>query len=367
MVHEFQSIAKKLLADFERSSNLQHQGIKGVARERALVIQLLKDHLPGKYSIGSGLILDSSGTASKQQDIVIYDGFSMPVLQNFEESKVFFAEQVYATIEVKSNLGREEVKDVVEKAGSIKQLRWGSTTEPSIFVFGFAFRSSLTFEQIRDFVQKRVNKSDKGWGIGAIAVLDDKDGRTGLITNVDPYLLGSIKVKSVRQDPIASIITKNKGDTLLVFYLLLMEALRLASSLITPPNYLSYANSAGLGTIDVFVGKPGTELMANQKALEVLRQAHQLTDDEVIRAWHFLIRHAEIASNEIIIHPNAVFILGGLVLTDVPRPIEIMEATERYLAGNATGMDINKLAYLVDILRKVSSENIFIEIGSSIY
>ncbi len=55
MVHEFQSIAKKLLADFERSSNLQHQGIKGVARERALVIQLLKDHLPGKYSIGSGL------------------------------------------------------------------------------------------------------------------------------------------------------------------------------------------------------------------------------------------------------------------------------------------------------------------------
>ncbi len=103
------------------------------------------------------------------------------------------------------------MKKVVWKSWVLPcEIEEGCTTEPSIFVFGFAFRSSLTFEQIRDFVQKRVNKSDKGWGIGAIAVLYDKDGRTGLITNVDPYLLGSIKVKSVRQDPIASIITKNE-------------------------------------------------------------------------------------------------------------------------------------------------------------
>ena len=97
MVDEFKSIVAKLQAEFSRSRSIQHQGLKGTARERAIVTEFLRDHLPDKYSVGSGEIVDSTGQVSRQQDIVIYDGHNMPVLQNFGETKVFFAEQVHVT------------------------------------------------------------------------------------------------------------------------------------------------------------------------------------------------------------------------------------------------------------------------------
>jgi hypothetical protein len=147
MINEFESIAKKMEADFERSSNLPHQGLKGDARELAIVENLLKPYIPQKYTIGSGLIADASGSMSKQQDIVIYDGFNLPVLQDFHKDKVFFAEQVLAVIEAKSTLNHSEIKDIITKADSISKLQRASkAVESRIFTFGFGFDSKMSID-----------------------------------------------------------------------------------------------------------------------------------------------------------------------------------------------------------------------------
>jgi len=242
MIQEFDAIAMNMQAEFERSANISHQVVKGTARELAIVERLLKPYFPQKYSIGSGLIADVTGTTSKQQDIVIYDGFSLPVLQDLYHDKIFFVEQILSAIEVKSTLTHSEITDIISKADSLRTLKRASKTRDSrIFVFGFGYNSRMTIDQIRDYVQRKIHQTGRGWGLSAIAVMSDKDGKTGLVSNTDKQSIEAIKVEAASDDPVASIETGSVGKTLFVFYLLLMEAIKLTESRIIPPNYLAYA------------------------------------------------------------------------------------------------------------------------------
>lgn len=365
MIHEFESIAKKIQADFERSSNLPHQGVKGDAREFAIVKGLLKPYVPPKYSIGSGLIADVTGTISKQQDIVIYDGFSLPVLQDFDQNKVFFAEQVLSVIEAKSTLTHSEIKDIIGKADSIRTLKRASKAKESrIFVFGFGYNSRMSIDQIRDYAQKKILQTGVGWGLSAIAVLSDKNGKTGLVSNVDRHAIGAIKVEATQDDPVASIETGSVGETLFVFYLLLMEAIRLTEARIVPPNYLAYSSTAGFGTINLSIGEPGIQGSPYQKAIEILRTAQEYSDYAVINAWHLLTKMGEDYGHGEILGRGTFFTLGKKRITEGPTPQEVWESVNRYMRDSTTTEDNTHLRFLVGILREVAKENTHLGMAS---
>jgi hypothetical protein len=69
-----------------------------------LVIELIERFLPKRFSIGSGLIVTSSGKVSSQTDIVIYDNFYNAPIKMHQGFSIFPIESVYATIEVKSTV-----------------------------------------------------------------------------------------------------------------------------------------------------------------------------------------------------------------------------------------------------------------------
>ena len=86
-----------------------HGGEKGRVVE-GLVVELLESFLPKRFSIGSGIIVTSSGQVSSQTDIVIYDNFHNAPIKMHHGFSVFPIESVYATIEVKSTLDDDKFK-----------------------------------------------------------------------------------------------------------------------------------------------------------------------------------------------------------------------------------------------------------------
>lgn len=98
-----------------------HPGTKGDASELNW-LELLRDYLPKRYRVEKAFLVDSKGTLSQQQDIVIFDRQYSPFILN--ESGAFYvpAESVYAIIEVKQEMNREHVIYAGEKAASVRSL-----------------------------------------------------------------------------------------------------------------------------------------------------------------------------------------------------------------------------------------------------
>lgn len=377
MIQEFETIAKKIQADFERTKRIPHQPTKGTARERFVTSHFLDEYLPKKYSVGSGLIADSKGNFSKQQDLIVYDGFNFPVMQDLQDNKLFFAEQVFATIEVKSTLNNDEIVDILYKASSVASLQRVSTyrlytvkenleahLSPNIFFFGFVYESKISLTRLRDIVQTSVKDSGKHWGISGLVVLSDTKADAGLITNIHPIELNTLKIIPSLDSPIASIKCKSQGEALFSFYLLLMQALQIAEASATAPDYLAYAKTAGLGTIDIDIGKIGSENLPLSQAIEILRRAHLLPDKPIIDAYALIVQ--QITNLGIIDNPynksNTLFQLGEDKLIKDPRPRDIWIAINHYLSGTLGEEDRNRMAQLVRLLRIVAAENTFLDI-----
>lgn len=122
IMKSIQTAAKKMMIDFEElTSNIHHNGEKGTSREE-LVVKYLKDYIPDKYNIGRGTIIDSFGIQSRQQDIIICDSFSSPILLNMESTKMIPIESVYSTVEVKSSLNKTELSKSILNVKSVRSL-----------------------------------------------------------------------------------------------------------------------------------------------------------------------------------------------------------------------------------------------------
>jgi hypothetical protein len=78
--------------------------------------------LPAHLLIKAGVIIDSTGQRSSQQDCVIVDGRFPLIDVGSDTDALILAESVLATIEVKSNLTKEELLDALEKSARTKKL-----------------------------------------------------------------------------------------------------------------------------------------------------------------------------------------------------------------------------------------------------
>lgn len=71
-------IGQRLVAEFADASDAGTPGLIGSAREHPARMQLVK-LLPAYVSTGTGLLIDSYGGQSKQQDIVMFERDFCPV------------------------------------------------------------------------------------------------------------------------------------------------------------------------------------------------------------------------------------------------------------------------------------------------
>lgn len=119
-----QSMARRLVYDFGEASAAGHPGLIGSARETPARLQLERV-LPGNFGVGSGIVIDSFGGKSKQQDIIVYEKHLCPVfsINDTAEATYYPIEGVMAVGEVKSSLDKDKLEDSFNKIASVKSLR----------------------------------------------------------------------------------------------------------------------------------------------------------------------------------------------------------------------------------------------------
>lgn len=174
----FLEASKKLRQDFEHIKSLPHSGEKGREAENILK-RFLKDHLPKRYDVASGFILDRTDNVSKQTDVIVYDASSCPILETYEDNLIIPADNAAAVVEVKSNLTQKDIEDASEKIAQIKSLSKSSIELPAgpwnMNTIGilFAFRSTLSIETVGKHYHNSIIKYGIGKHIDYIFILDE--------------------------------------------------------------------------------------------------------------------------------------------------------------------------------------------------
>lgn len=179
----FEQAAKKLRADFEELSVVPHALLKGNQAE-ALVKAFLKAHLPKRFAVGSGFIIDSRDQISKQTDVIIYDALNCPVYRASEDAAIIPADNVAAVIEVKANLDKERLTEAAENCRAVKNLvktknPFGKERDkedgPSLsqtFFAVFGFQSALTSETLTSHYHRSIVDNGLGRHIDLMLLLD---------------------------------------------------------------------------------------------------------------------------------------------------------------------------------------------------
>jgi hypothetical protein len=173
----FALAAKKLRQDFRELSTVPHNALKGQEAEK-LVRRFLAEHLPKRFGVGSGFIIDQNDTLSRQSDVVIYDAHNCPVYRASEDAAIFPSENVAAVVEVKARLDKEKLSEAAENIAAAKSLAKAETPELPTLVttqtFGcvFAFESSLTMAMLASHYAEHVRSRGIGRHIDLVLVLD---------------------------------------------------------------------------------------------------------------------------------------------------------------------------------------------------
>lgn len=105
----------KARADFD------HRGVKGDAVEEA-VRAFLRAHLPRRYDVGKGEVIDRFGHRTSQLDVIVLND-EQPFVHPEGTSGVYLAEGVSAVGEVKTRLDKTALDDILSKGERIRQLR----------------------------------------------------------------------------------------------------------------------------------------------------------------------------------------------------------------------------------------------------
>lgn len=125
-------VAERLVHEFQFSAGAGTPGLVGAAKEHPARVQLER-LMPGGVGVGTGIIVDSGGHVSKQQDIVIYETLCPVFSYNGSPEATYFPiEGVIAVGEVKSTLAKSELTDAIAKSASVKNLRRVAESSPGV-------------------------------------------------------------------------------------------------------------------------------------------------------------------------------------------------------------------------------------------
>ena len=119
-----EQIGQELVAAFQLAGFATTPGLIGSARE-VPVKDKLAQILPRGIGVGSGCVIDSFGSTSRQMDIVLYEQDICPVYAvNQDPASTYYpCEGVMAVGEIKSSIASRELEDIFGKIESVKSLR----------------------------------------------------------------------------------------------------------------------------------------------------------------------------------------------------------------------------------------------------
>ncbi len=121
----FDGLRKEIFTISKNAGIGGHAGTTGTNREE-LIKNFLVDLLPKYFQYGKGIIIDSKGNKSNQQDIIIYS----PFISIFSERSSFYPlDSVSSIIEVKSNLNKSDLEDAMKKIAILKNMKYSITPE----------------------------------------------------------------------------------------------------------------------------------------------------------------------------------------------------------------------------------------------
>jgi len=181
----FAQASRKLRQDFEELSTIPHNALKGAEAEK-LVRTFLKQHLPRRFDVGSGFIIDFFDNVSKQTDVIVYDALNCPVYRASEDAAIFPSDNVALVVEVKSKLDKQGLVSAFENISKTKKLAKTQAPDNGLLTSQtvgclFAFESSITLEKIVEHYTEQIKSSANTVNIGdhidIIHVLDK-----GLVT-----------------------------------------------------------------------------------------------------------------------------------------------------------------------------------------
>ena len=121
----FDAIEKNLISLSEIAHNAGHPNLKGGPREW-FIHDFLSQHMPSNFETGQGEVFDQFSEPNpkntrSQIDIVIYNR-ELPRLTYSPNNNAYLIEGVIATIEIKSQLAKEDIKQICHMAGYLQRL-----------------------------------------------------------------------------------------------------------------------------------------------------------------------------------------------------------------------------------------------------
>lgn len=264
------SAAKKMQIEFEEiTSQVNHRPTKGDFRENILK-DFLKKYLPENFGICKGIVIDVDGNQSNQQDILIYDKSFTPRFLHTDDENVLPIESILATIEVKSTLTREELRKALDNIKSIRSLNKSFSSGQVITTyhpFGFIFSyDSINMENLIEVYRVFFRQSTSDSLPTLICSL-----QKGCILHMWKENIEYISINLVNST-FGLRKSEEKGDNLMLFYLILTKALFFENHNNRFPDLSQYAIKSG------FVN-PGT-LVANEE----LQGVKVITDDYTLDA-----------------------------------------------------------------------------------
>ena len=243
LLYNIEALANKIATEYATTTEkLEHMGLRGTARE-SLLKEVISQLIPEKYRIGSGTIVDVHETQSKQQDLFIFDAFNSPVFLKMESNSVVPVESVYATVEVKSTLTRDTLRQSIENIRSVKTLEHNELqNSPIVFsrhnlIMGciFSYTSDSSIETVARNVDEICADIPKNQQPNIVCIFDK-----GIIVNVLKSRAGQIEIDP-SENTMWGIIKNDQETNLYLFYLLLQQHLSLAQNF--PPDLMKYANA----------------------------------------------------------------------------------------------------------------------------
>lgn len=117
------NVGEKLVLEFAHAGQGTTPTLAGDSREHPARLALER-MLPPSAGVGSGIVVDCAGNASKQQDIIIYDRAVTPIfsINNNPSATYYPTEGVIAVGEVKTAVGKPELEDAFAKIDSVHGL-----------------------------------------------------------------------------------------------------------------------------------------------------------------------------------------------------------------------------------------------------
>lgn len=117
------ALAKGFIEKINSLSGMEHDLTHGELKELFLS-DLLENFITGQLSIGSGIIVDSKGNQSNQTDVILYDNRILPPFLKIGKLGIFPIEGVLATIEVKTDLTKDEILKSEKNSENLDQLEF---------------------------------------------------------------------------------------------------------------------------------------------------------------------------------------------------------------------------------------------------